>query len=205
MFLDRDDTTAAVDACARSKSDATGLSVLIAPKVPRTIPPRGAVQEGGVPHRYGNGRSPRADRDPQRGDDLPAQVAEVTPGTVDAAVLPPIPVDGWTLENLPDHIAEVRQLYLDTLADWPDGHPGGLAEARQPNGVQAAVGIFHGVRRHTETVVAQQFAVFVAVQARVVQRLPLIAANPFAGRWAAGEHQRGTAAAWRGRGGNIER
>ena len=34
-------------------------------------------------------------------------------------MLPPIPVDGWTLDTLPDHIAEVRQLYLDTLADWP--------------------------------------------------------------------------------------
>ena len=27
--------------------------------------------------------------------------------------------DDWTLDDLPDRIAEVRQLYLDTLADWP--------------------------------------------------------------------------------------
>jgi putative phosphoserine phosphatase / 1-acylglycerol-3-phosphate O-acyltransferase len=44
---------------------------------------------------------------------------KITPGTVDVAVLPPVPVDDWTLETLPDHIAEVRQLYLDALADWP--------------------------------------------------------------------------------------
>ena len=41
------------------------------------------------------------------------------PGTVDVVVYPPIPVDDWTSENLPEQIAEVRQLYLDTLKDWP--------------------------------------------------------------------------------------
>jgi len=41
------------------------------------------------------------------------------PGTVDVVVYPPIPVDDWTQDNLTDRIAEVRQLYLDTLMDWP--------------------------------------------------------------------------------------
>ncbi|EFG78034.1 hypothetical protein HMPREF0591_2052, partial [Mycobacterium parascrofulaceum ATCC BAA-614] len=35
------------------------------------------------------------------------------------AVLPPVPVDDWTLDTLSDRIAGVRQRYLDTLADWP--------------------------------------------------------------------------------------
>src|SRR5262249_40400370 len=43
----------------------------------------------------------------------------INPGTVDVAVFPPISVQDWTLDRLPEHIAEVRQLYLDTLADWP--------------------------------------------------------------------------------------
>src|ERR1700749_2926462 len=43
----------------------------------------------------------------------------MNPGTVDVAVFPPIPVPDWTLETLADRIAEVRQLYLDTLGDWP--------------------------------------------------------------------------------------
>ena len=47
----------------------------------------------------------------------------INPGIVDVAVFPPIPVDDWTLENLPERIAAVRQLYLDTLADWPDEIP----------------------------------------------------------------------------------
>ncbi len=41
------------------------------------------------------------------------------PGTVDVVVYPPIPVDDWTVENLSDKIAEIRQLYLDTLKSWP--------------------------------------------------------------------------------------
>lgn len=49
----------------------------------------------------------------------------MNPGTVDVAVFPPIPVTDWTLDTLPDRIAEVRQLYVDTLADWPvDELPG---------------------------------------------------------------------------------
>jgi putative phosphoserine phosphatase/1-acylglycerol-3-phosphate O-acyltransferase len=38
---------------------------------------------------------------------------------VDVAVLEPVPTDDWTKENLDERIAEVRQMYLDTLADWP--------------------------------------------------------------------------------------
>ena len=41
------------------------------------------------------------------------------PGKVDVVVFPPIAVDDWTLDNLSERIAEVRQLYLDTLRKWP--------------------------------------------------------------------------------------
>jgi putative phosphoserine phosphatase/1-acylglycerol-3-phosphate O-acyltransferase len=41
------------------------------------------------------------------------------PGTVDVVVYPPIPVDDWTLKDLPERITAIRQLYLDTLKNWP--------------------------------------------------------------------------------------
>jgi putative phosphoserine phosphatase/1-acylglycerol-3-phosphate O-acyltransferase len=41
------------------------------------------------------------------------------PATVDVAVLEPISVEEWSLEELPKRIEEVRQLFIDTLADWP--------------------------------------------------------------------------------------
>jgi putative phosphoserine phosphatase / 1-acylglycerol-3-phosphate O-acyltransferase len=37
---------------------------------------------------------------------------------VDAIVLPPIPTDGWTLDDLSGHIADIRNAYIDTLAHW---------------------------------------------------------------------------------------
>lgn len=40
-------------------------------------------------------------------------------GRVEAAVLPPVHVDDWSLEDIDGHIADVRQDYVDALADWP--------------------------------------------------------------------------------------
>jgi putative phosphoserine phosphatase/1-acylglycerol-3-phosphate O-acyltransferase len=43
----------------------------------------------------------------------------IKPGTVDVAVLPPISVDDWTVADLDDRIAGVRNLYFDVLRQWP--------------------------------------------------------------------------------------
>jgi len=40
-------------------------------------------------------------------------------GTIDVIVHPPIPTDGWTREDLDAAVANVQQLYVDTLEDWP--------------------------------------------------------------------------------------
>ena len=40
-------------------------------------------------------------------------------GVVDVAVLPAIPVQEWSDETIDDHVAAVRQVFLDTLAAWP--------------------------------------------------------------------------------------
>jgi putative phosphoserine phosphatase/1-acylglycerol-3-phosphate O-acyltransferase len=44
----------------------------------------------------------------------------IHPGVVDVVVLEPISSEGWTKETLNTTIAQVRQRYLDTLADWPE-------------------------------------------------------------------------------------
>ena len=49
----------------------------------------------------------------------PRDSQTMNPGTVDVVVYPPLSVEGWTHDNLVDRIAEVRQLYLDTLKNWP--------------------------------------------------------------------------------------
>lgn len=45
----------------------------------------------------------------------------VNPGTVDVAVLDPIPAGDWPADELDQRIAEVRGRFADTLAHWP--HP----------------------------------------------------------------------------------
>ena len=42
-------------------------------------------------------------------------------GTVDIVVLPPVQTGGWNAKTMERHMAEVRQMYLDTLESWPDG------------------------------------------------------------------------------------
>jgi putative phosphoserine phosphatase/1-acylglycerol-3-phosphate O-acyltransferase len=43
----------------------------------------------------------------------------INPGTVDVAVLKPIPTKDWNVEDLDVRVAEVRQLFVDALDDWP--------------------------------------------------------------------------------------
>ncbi|MBF6337886.1 HAD-IB family hydrolase [Nocardia abscessus] len=41
------------------------------------------------------------------------------PGTVDVAILDPIDVSKWDPADLDENVARVRQLFIDTLLDWP--------------------------------------------------------------------------------------
>lgn len=45
----------------------------------------------------------------------------IHPGTVEAAVLDPVPTTDWTPDNLDDQVAQVRDLFVSTLAEWPGG------------------------------------------------------------------------------------
>ncbi|MBM2616415.1 HAD-IB family hydrolase [Actinoplanes sp. LDG1-06] len=51
----------------------------------------------------------------------------VNPGTVDVAVLDPIPTAGWRTDELRRRTAEVRELFVDTLENWPSAGTGAFA------------------------------------------------------------------------------
>jgi len=120
-FIDREDPKAAVESLRKIEELARkGLSVLIAPEGTRLD-----TTEVG-PFKKGPFRIAMATGIPIvpiviRNAEVIAERNSSTfnPGTVDVAVFPPIPVDDWTTENLDERIAEVRQLYLDTLKAWP--------------------------------------------------------------------------------------
>jgi len=123
VFIDRDDPKSAIESM-RHVEDLVekGLSILIAPEGTRldtrTVGPfkKGPFRlamAAGVPI------VPIVIRNAEV--IAPRDSSTMNPGTVDVVVYPPISVEDWTLDNLAERIAGVRQLYLDTLTDWPEG------------------------------------------------------------------------------------
>jgi putative phosphoserine phosphatase / 1-acylglycerol-3-phosphate O-acyltransferase len=121
VFIDRDDPTAAVESLHQVEERAKqGLSIMIAPEGTRLD----TTSVG--PFKKGPFRIAMAAGIPIvpiviRNAEIIAARNSTTmnPGTVDVAVFPPISVSDWTVDTLPDRIAEVRQLFVDTLAEWP--------------------------------------------------------------------------------------
>jgi len=120
-FIDRADSAAAV-AALKPVEDAArdGLSVLVAPEGTRTD--AGTVG----PFKKGAFRIAMATGLPivpiviRNSEEVAGRNSyRLSPGTVDIAVLPPVEVSDWTRDDLPKRIDQVRQLYVDTLTDWP--------------------------------------------------------------------------------------
>jgi putative phosphoserine phosphatase / 1-acylglycerol-3-phosphate O-acyltransferase len=141
-FIDRDDPKAAVESLHKIEELARkGLSVLIAPEGTRLDTtsvgqfkkgPFRIAMSAGVPI------VPIVIRNAEVIADRNSST--FSPGTVDVAVFPPISTADWTTENLEERIAEVRQLYLDTLKDWPlDGLPDAPLYSRTKKARKATV------------------------------------------------------------------
>jgi putative phosphoserine phosphatase / 1-acylglycerol-3-phosphate O-acyltransferase len=121
-FIDRADSASAVASLQPVQELAKkGLSILIAPEGTRID-----TTEVG-PFKKGGFRMAMAAGIPIvpiviRNAELVAarDGASLHPGTVDIAVLPPISVADWTLDDIDERIDGIRQLYLDTLRNWPD-------------------------------------------------------------------------------------
>jgi putative phosphoserine phosphatase/1-acylglycerol-3-phosphate O-acyltransferase len=120
-FIDRENPKAAVEELHKVEELARkGLSILIAPEGTRLD-----TTEVG-PFKKGSFRIAMAAGIPivpiviRNAEVVAARDSSTfNPGTVDVVVYPPIPIDDWTHDNLAEHIAEIRQLYLDTLKNWP--------------------------------------------------------------------------------------
>ncbi len=122
-FIDRADTVSALASLeSAEESVAKGLSILIAPEGTRTDTRTVGPFKKGAFRMAMKTQIPVVPIVIRNAEYVAGRNATViNPGVVDVAVLPPVPVEDWTPANLPDRIAEVRQLYLDTLADWPEG------------------------------------------------------------------------------------
>ncbi|MBX7453686.1 HAD-IB family hydrolase [Mycolicibacterium sp. 3033] len=120
-FIDRDDPQKAVEGLRKVEDLARkGLSILIAPEGTRLDTTEvGPFKKG--PFRIAMSAGiPIVPIVIRNAEVIAARDSSTfNPGTVDVVVYPPISVDDWTHDNLNERIAEVRQLYLDTLKVWP--------------------------------------------------------------------------------------
>jgi len=121
VFIDRDDKESAVESLHKVEELArNGISVVIAPEGTR-------MDTTGVgPFKKGPFRIAMAAGIPivpvviRNAQVIAARDSSTMhPGTVDVAVFPPISTQDWDVDNLGDHIEAIRQLYLDTLQNWP--------------------------------------------------------------------------------------
>ena len=124
-WIDRSDATKArqtLDGVVQKLRD--GLSVLILPEGTRMPTPRVGRFKKGAFHialQAGVPIVPIVLRN--TGELAWRRSVIINPGTVDVAVLDPIPTTDWTVADLDQRIAEVRQLFVDTLEDWPEKVP----------------------------------------------------------------------------------
>jgi putative phosphoserine phosphatase/1-acylglycerol-3-phosphate O-acyltransferase len=121
-FIDRGDAKKAIETM-KSVVDLAkeGISIVIAPEGTRS-------QKGLLPFKKGAFRMAMEAQIPivpvvlRNAEDIGARDAIfMRPGTVDVMVLPPISVADWTREDFDERIQAVRDLYVATLEDWPDG------------------------------------------------------------------------------------
>jgi putative phosphoserine phosphatase/1-acylglycerol-3-phosphate O-acyltransferase len=122
VFIDRDDRAGAVAALRPLVEDALlrGKSLAVAPEGTRSGTGRlGPFKKGAFRLAMAGGAPVVPIVFRNANDVWPLGTQFMRPGTVDVVVHPPIPTDDWTDETLDAHIAEIRGLYLDTLANWP--------------------------------------------------------------------------------------
>ena len=97
-----------------------GISLVIAPEGTRSATPNlGPFKKGAfhVAMQAGVPIVPVVLRN--AGELMPAHAVLVSSGVLDIAVLPPVPTTGWTKDDLDAAVVDVRQMFLDTLANWP--------------------------------------------------------------------------------------
>jgi putative phosphoserine phosphatase/1-acylglycerol-3-phosphate O-acyltransferase len=97
-----------------------GLSLVIAPEGTRSATPRLGPFKKGAFHIAMQAEVPMVPIVFRNvGEVMWRGSQSVRPGTVEAVVLDPVDTSSWKRESITDHVREVREMFLTTLADWP--------------------------------------------------------------------------------------
>src|SRR5437899_337885 len=117
VFIDRFDRQRAIAALRPAIAALkAGTSLVIAPEGTRSPTPRlGPFKKGAFHMAMGAGVPivPIVFRNSL--DALPKHGLVIRPTTVEVVVHPPVPTEGWRVETLERHVAEVRALFVETL------------------------------------------------------------------------------------------
>jgi len=120
-FIDRANTAEARKALEPAvEALRHGRSLAMAPEGTRSATPRlGRFKKGAfhVAMQAGVPLVPVVIRN--AGELMPSHGVLISSGTLDVAVLPPVPTDGWQRDDIDHEVERVRDMYLDTLAHWP--------------------------------------------------------------------------------------
>lgn len=132
VLIDRKNASSAIEAMQPlvEAMQQEGKSVVLAPEGTRTITPRINPFKKGAFHlamQAGVPMVPVVIRN--AGDVAPKGDFVFRPATVDVTVLPPIDTSAWRADTIDQHVADVRQLFLDELGQDDDVIEG---EPKQP-------------------------------------------------------------------------
>ena len=120
-FIDRANTAEAKKALAPAVAALRqGRSLAMAPEGTRSATPRlGPFKKGAfhVAMQAGVPIVPVVIRN--AGELMPSHGLFISSGELDVAVLPPVSTDGWTRDDIDHEVHRVREMYVNTLADWP--------------------------------------------------------------------------------------
>lgn len=98
----------------------SGLSVIISPEGTRSLSPSlGPFKKGAFHIAMAAGVPVLPIVIRNAGEMYWKNAKTIMPGRIDVAVLEPIDVRGWTVEDLDERVAQLRQRYVDLLENWP--------------------------------------------------------------------------------------
>ncbi|WP_428339022.1 HAD-IB family hydrolase [Mycobacterium sp.] len=120
-FVNRSDTSAAISALQPALDKLRdGVSIAIAPEGTRSLTPTiGPFKKGGF-HLARDAQVPIVPIVIRNAGEIMwrnSMIAQA--GTIEVAVHQPLPTDGWSRNDINTWLPQVRQLYVDTLDDWP--------------------------------------------------------------------------------------
>jgi HAD superfamily hydrolase (TIGR01490 family) len=120
-FVDRHDTAAARKALEPAVQKLReGISLVIAPEGTRSATPALGPFKKGAFHVAMQAGVPIVPIVIRNASELMWRGATtIHAGTVQIAVLPPVPTAGWVAGEVDEHVQQVRGQYLATLANWP--------------------------------------------------------------------------------------